>query len=399
MSWFGQIAGGLVEGAGKGASEELMLRKRMQAQQELARERAAERQQLQTQRLDQQRELASMREENRRTSRGTGGGESFFDRMLMTAETPQDKQDAIEYTRMRAGDEAAELVAQRFGMGSPARTVDPSRTSVTGYNDATGGMDTAVPASITMPGMSGKAAEAGRVSLNRVLAMASGKFKDFGEGEGLSLVNDAVRGAGGDDTKMRKAGAMAMAVDGKDRIGISDGTQYDKSGVSDSKTTEVGRSKINENNAQAGSARASAGKYRAQTEEIKTGKTAAGEKPATTADLQRKINAARDNLADELGVEKNRVSGELARLKKKANEGDAQAKARLERATPFDDEMKTARRQLLEFKPPKNNGEDTPAPAKPAASAVATPTTKAEFDRLPSGTRFKAPDGSVRVKP
>lgn len=358
MSWFGQIAGGLVEGASKGASEELMLRETMQAQQELARERAAERQQLQTQRLDQQRELASMREENRRTSRGTGGGESFFDRMLMTAETPQEKQDAIEYTRMRAGDEAAELVAQRFGMGSPSRTVDPSRTSVTGYNDATGGMDTAVPASITMPGMSGKAAEAGRVSLNRVLAMASGKFKDFGEGEGLSLVNDAVRGAGGDDTKMRKAGAMAMAVDGKDRIGISDGTQYDKSGVSASSTTEVGRSKIKENNAQAGNAGASAEQHRANIEKIRDEIANPKSKGATTERLFSQLNSVNATLA---GYSDDPRQRSTATPENKKALADEVSKAQKLRTT-----ILSLMEGRLEGDEPKAGA---PAPAKPPVAA------------------------------
>lgn len=49
----------------------------------------------------------------------------------------------------------------------------------------------------------------------------------------------------------------------------------------------------------------------------------------------------------------------------------------------------------------------SPPPAGPATppvtpsgnNAIATPKNKAEFDALPSGARFKAPDGTVRVKP
>lgn len=39
----------------------------------------------------------------------------------------------------------------------------------------------------------------------------------------------------------------------------------------------------------------------------------------------------------------------------------------------------------------------TPAPA--ASGGVSAPTSKADFDKLPSGTRFRAPDGSIRIKP
>lgn len=42
----------------------------------------------------------------------------------------------------------------------------------------------------------------------------------------------------------------------------------------------------------------------------------------------------------------------------------------------------------------------TATPAAPAASGgVSAPTSKADFDKLPSGTRFRAPDGSIRIKP
>lgn len=41
-----------------------------------------------------------------------------------------------------------------------------------------------------------------------------------------------------------------------------------------------------------------------------------------------------------------------------------------------------------------------PAPARPAAPAgMPEPKTQAEYAQLPSGTTYKAPDGSIRVKP
>ena len=73
-------------------------------------------------------------------------------------------------------------------------------------------------------------------------------------------------------------------------------------------------------------------------------------KPATTADLQRQITAAQNSLATELGVSKNDVNAEVASIKKKAANGNAQAKATLERIQPFLDEYGSANQRMLEFK-------------------------------------------------
>lgn len=78
--------------------------------------------------------------------------------------------------------------------------------------------------------------------------------------------------------------------------------------------------------------------------------TADPNKPATTADLQRQITAAQNSLATELGVPKNDVNSEVASIKKKAANGNAQAKATLERIQPFLDEYGDANRRMMEFK-------------------------------------------------
>lgn len=52
------------------------------------------------------------------------------------------------------------------------------------------------------------------------------------------------------------------------------------------------------------------------------------------------------------------------------------------------------RKKVLGIQEPATGGTTAPA-----TGAVAAPATKAEYDALPSGTQFKAPDGSTRVKP
>lgn len=79
-------------------------------------------------------------------------------------------------------------------------------------------------------------------------------------------------------------------------------------------------------------------------------------KPATTADLQRQITAAQNSLATELGVGKNDVNSEVASIKKKAANGNAQAKATLERIQPFLDEYSDANSRMLQFKRSSNTG-------------------------------------------
>lgn len=94
-------------------------------------------------------------------------------------------------------------------------------------------------------------------------------------------------------------------------------------------------------------------------------------KPATTADLQRQITAAQNSLATELGVSKNDVNAEVASIKKKAANGNAQAKATLERIQPFLDEYSSANSRMLEFKrasPSAANSRDNSTSRPPLSS-------------------------------
>jgi hypothetical protein len=73
-------------------------------------------------------------------------------------------------------------------------------------------------------------------------------------------------------------------------------------------------------------------------------------KPATTADMQRQINAAKDDIALELGVPKNDVNTAVATLKRRAERGDQRAKAQLDSIQPFLDELQGANERMRQFK-------------------------------------------------
>jgi len=138
--------------------------------------------------------------------------------------------------------------------------------SVTGYTDATGGMETAVPARVQVGGMSADAAKRGNIAIQRILARARGKVDDYEKGTGQGIVNDAVRGATSDGD-LRKAGATAMAVEGKPRVAVQGNQLVDTAGVAGVKQTDLG-------NAMAADERASAAKNSASARdggrEIKT---------------------------------------------------------------------------------------------------------------------------------
>jgi len=62
-------------------------------------------------------------------------------------------------------------------------------------------------------------------------------------------------------------------------------------------------------------------------------------------------------------------------------------------------EMKALPDPFLALKASKTMGAESKTPFPSDASSLPKPASKADFDRLQSGARFVAPDGSVRVKP
>lgn len=121
-------------------------------------------------------------------------------------------------------------------------------------------------------------------------------------------------------------------------------------------TTDVGKSVISENQAQAGQATAAG-----RLSDAKANAVREGEDPevvnAKTADLQRKINSARARLARELGVAENEVNAALLSLSKNKS---ADGQARLDKAKPFIDRLDEAQAAMDNWKPGKTK---TPPPA------------------------------------
>lgn len=115
------------------------------------------------------------------------------------------------------------------------------------------------------------------------------------------------------------------------------------------------------------------------------GRGSDGEKPITGVDLERTAKAAEKELALALGVPVQQVAEEVARRSRKgALEPKVQSAL---------DNYNMSLQRWREFR--QKPGE---APSPASAASMPAPQSRAEFDKLPKGTRYKAPDGSIRIK-
>lgn len=129
--------------------------------------------------------------------------------------------------------------------------------------------------------------------------------------------------------------------------------------------------------------------------------TSTGDKPATTADLQRKVENAKDQIVSVIGGKKADLFDTLAVLQRKASRGDEKAQARLQEIEPAMQLFKRASSELQSFKrkdddaPKTSPGRDNGA----SRASVVTPRSMDEFKQLPSGTRYINPaDGKTYIK-
>lgn len=101
-----------------------------------------------------------------------------------------------------------------------------------------------------------------------------------------------------------------------------------------------------------------------------TGSSASSDKPATTADLQRQINAATNTLARKLGVSGRDVNAELAALERKASRGDSSAQEKLKAIAPNLKELTDANDRMMQFK--RNNPGESGSALAPGNNASGT---------------------------
>jgi hypothetical protein len=392
MSYFGYLAAGAADGVGRGMVGEADVADRLARERLLLAEKAQDRMDLERQRnqdrADRERENLILRKElGTGRSSGGGGGMSLFD-LAERADTPEKQDRAIAAVRAEAGDEAAERFAGIFGKGRTSRLADPTRESVPGYVDATGGMDTAVPASVAVAGgQSAGEAQKGQLGLQRLLARANGKYKDYAEGDARVLGTDAVRDAG-NDTELRQAGAVNMALEGKDRFGVQGDQTVDKA-TGAVKQTDLG-------NAKATDERASAGEHSAKAKKAAANPVDSDELKS----LQQLRMGASDRLKDarKALTEFDKNMDKLSVKERAAKAGEREAlNAEVTAARGEFEKIATRLTSRLD----RASKDDSKPDAKPEAKVDAPRkiTSEAQFKALKSGTRFIAPDGTTRIKP
>lgn len=392
MSIFGYLAAGAADGLGKAAVSAADSQDKATLQKELLAEKQAGALELATQRAqdraDRERENILLRAELG-GSKGAGGKAAGINLFQLAVDTPPEKQGAlVETVRGFAGEDAANVLSRIFGK-TPTETATPTTGDVTRYDrtvDENGQSGAIAPASATRAVSVDM--EKGRVGLQRLmtLVMDPAKYDDFAKGEARTVGTDAVTRAvaTGKDGDMRQAGAVNMALEGKDRFAVQGDSVVDKA-LGGASLTPLGNAKAADERSSAEKNSAAGKKYTAEADDIaKNGRgRTGGDKPATTADMQRQVNAARDELAIELNVKKDEVNAAVGSLQRRADAGDKNAAKRLEAVRPFVTEYRGALQRMQEFKRIEKT-DDTDAPAtSPAAPGKATAPKPAAALPLP----------------
>lgn len=210
-----------------------------------------------------------------------------------------------------------------------------------------------------------------------------GSFDDVMKGRNTAFKTGVGQGVLAGTTNMGTGSGAVAASEGKPIINIEGGEKYNQY-RGDSATTPLGKSQIAENQAKAGEAikKGDAAETKAERQEK--------EKRETTKDLERRIENNLAVLHEKLGVNKNEANDVLKRLRDKAAK-DPTAAERLKELQPFIDKVDASRAKLDAW-------EAKATPSDTGTGAMPEPKSAAEVAKLKPGTRFKAPDGSIRVR-
>lgn len=216
-----------------------------------------------------------------------------------------------------------------------------------------------------------------------------GKYDDVVKGRRGTQEIDASDAAMRDPSKAGIIGQGMAAGAGKDLVGGDSNVTRNKFTGATS-TTPVGESVIRENDADAGKARAEANKANAGAKDDSLNTLQQMRKTAeeTLKDARKALTEFDKIYKDLPKAEREKRADERKTLEKEVNEARGNLSKISERLA-----------NRLDGKKDEPAPKPAPAPAPAAASSsMPAPTTKDEFDKLPKGTRYKAPDGTIRIK-
>lgn len=203
-----------------------------------------------------------------------------------------------------------------------------------------------------------------------------GNFDDVMKGRNTAFKTGMGQAAFDKPEVAPRAGQAVAASEGKPLFDVKDGTKINQF-TGKSETTPVGQSMITENVAQAGQAGALAKKYGKDIEKIDAEIAGGMFNKNSSERLSTVINAANATI-------KSLTDGG----KGKTKESEAAWQKSMDDAVAVRDQAQALQRGALEAKnvPPAPTG------------AMPEPKSAAEVAKLKPGTRFKAPDGSIRVR-
>ena len=210
----------------------------------------------------------------------------------------------------------------------------------------------------------------------------AGKFDDVAKGRQIEFGTKMGQTAFDQPEVAGKAGKAVAVAGGKPLVNVEGGEKYNQY-TGESETTPVGKSQITENVAQAGQAGALAKKYGKDIEKIDAEIAGGMFNKNSSEKLTAMENSANNTLT---GLRKDKESGLIKTDKEKEdwNRRYADAQGTI-------DSVRALQKAALEAKA------NPPAP-KPDAGGMPEPKSAAEVARLKPGTRFKAPDGSIRIR-
>jgi len=220
-------------------------------------------------------------------------------------------------------------------------------------------------------------AQAGEAAAKGTKATADAGLVNFKTGVGQGVLSGA--------TKMGIGSGAVAAAEGKPIINIEGGEKYNQY-LGESSTTPLGRSQIDENKAQAGQAGALARKYGKDIEKIDAEIKGGSLSDKSTEKLSTVINASNAT-----------IKSLIDNGKGSTKESQAAWQKSMDDAVAVRDQALALQRGALEAKKPPPAPAPVPKGVVPAGS-LPEPKSAADLAKLKSGTRYKAPDGSIRTK-
>jgi hypothetical protein len=208
----------------------------------------------------------------------------------------------------------------------------------------------------------------------------AGKFDDVAKGRQIEFGTKMGQTAFDQPEVADKAGQAVAVAGGKPLVNVEGGEKYNQY-TGKSETTPVGKSQITENVAQAGQAGALAKKYGKDIEKIDAEIAGGMFSKNSSERLTSIVNSANATIKSLMDGGKGATPEAKAEWQKQYDD-----------AVAIRTQATTLQKNALDN---RDSGKPTP---KPDAGGMPEPKSAAEVAKLKPGTRFKAPDGSIRIR-